>query len=83
MPTVTFVVFELKLDRGPDAAIGQIARYMGWVKHNLAGERSVRGVIVARTLDEKLRYAASVIPNITLFEYNVSFTLQSADEVSQ
>jgi RecB family endonuclease NucS len=26
-----FVVFELKLSRGPDYAMGQIARYMGWV----------------------------------------------------
>ncbi|MGH2585921.1 MAG: endonuclease NucS domain-containing protein [Dehalococcoidia bacterium] len=76
-----FVVFELKLGRGPDAAVGQLARYMGWVRRNLAGDRSVRGAIVAKTVDEKLRYAASILPDVSLFEYSVSFTLQPADEV--
>jgi len=76
-----FVVFELKLGLGPDAAVGQLARYMGWVRHALAGDRAVRGVIVARTVDEKLRYAASVIPNISLYEYAVSFTLQPVERL--
>jgi hypothetical protein len=78
-----FVIFELKLGRGPDAVVGQIARYMGWVRRNLAGDRGVRGVIVAKAVDEKLRYAASVLPDVSLFEYAMSFTLQPADEVRQ
>jgi RecB family endonuclease NucS len=78
-----FVVFELKLGRGPDAAVGQLARYMGWTKRHLAGEHAVRGVIVARTVNEKLRYAASIMPNVSLFEYTMSFTLAAADEVRQ
>jgi hypothetical protein len=32
----TLVVFELKLSRGPDRALGQLLRYMGWVKAHLA-----------------------------------------------
>jgi endonuclease len=79
--TGDFFVFELKLGRGPDVAIGQLARYMGWVKRNLAGDRCVTGVIVAKTADDKLRYAASVIPDVILFEYAMSFTLHPADEV--
>jgi endonuclease len=71
-------VFELKLDRGPDRALGQLLRYMGWVKVHLSPERTVHGVIVARSVDEKLRYASSVIPNVTLLEYEVSFTVREA-----
>src|SRR6266496_2219513 len=73
-----YFVFELKLDRGPDRTLGQLARYMGWIKIHLARDKSVSGVIVARSMDDKLRYAASVIPNITLLEYEVSFTVHEA-----
>lgn len=66
----TFFVFELKLERGPDRALGQLARYMGWVKTELASGDDVRGVIVARSIDERLRYASSVIPNVALLEYH-------------
>ena len=76
------VIFELKLGRGPDATVGQLARYMGWVRAHLANERAVRGVIVAKTVDEKLRYAASIIPNVALFEYAMSFTLKPTDAVT-
>ncbi len=72
-----FVVFELKLHRGPDPTLGQLARYMGWVKANLASAsaREVRGIIVARSIDDKLRYAASVVPNVSLLEYEIEFKL--------
>jgi len=76
-----FVVFELKLGRGPDAAVGQLARYMGWVRRNLAEGHKVTGVIVAGSVDDKLRYAASVIPDVTLFEYAMNFTLRPAGEL--
>lgn len=78
-----FVVVELKLGRGADTAVGQLARYMGWVHEHLAGDRAVRGIIVARTVDDRLRYAASVLPTVALFKYDVSFTLQPADGVNQ
>jgi RecB family endonuclease NucS len=71
-----FAVFELKLDRGPDRALGQLARYMGWVKVNLAGARPVSGVVVARSIDERLRYAVSVIPSVVLLEYEVEFRVR-------
>jgi endonuclease len=72
------VIFELKIDRGPDRVAGQLARYMGWVKKHLAEGRPVSGVIVARNIDEKLRYAASVIPSVALLEYEVEFKLRDA-----
>lgn len=70
-----FVVFELKRANAPDRAVGQLTRYMGWVSQTIGKGKTVRGVIVARTIDERLRYAASVIPNVALFEYRVEFKL--------
>lgn len=74
-----FYVFELKLDRGPDRALGQLARYMGWVQVNLAGGQAVNGVLVARAIDERPRYAAAVIPNVFLLEYEVDFRVRQVD----
>ncbi len=72
-------VFELKLSRGPDRAMGQLARYMGWVKKTLAGQKEVFGIIVAKNMDEKLRYASLAVPNVKLWEYEVKFQLTPAD----
>ncbi|MNW57024.1 hypothetical protein D3C74_347920 [compost metagenome] len=74
-----FVIFELKLGKGPDRAIGQIARYMGWVKKNIAINKEVSGVIVAKEVDDKLKYAASIVPKVSLFEYKVSFSIQQVE----
>ena len=71
-----FVVFELKLSRGADKAMGQLSRYMGWVKRNLSKGKKVKGVIVAKSVDEKLKYAASIIPDISLFEYELNFKIR-------
>ena len=71
-----FVVFELKLSQGPDKALGQILRYMGWVKKNLAKGKKVKGIIVAKHVNEKLKYAASVVDGITLFEYELNFKIK-------
>ncbi len=70
-----FVVFELKLSKGPDRTVGQVLRYMGWVTKHLAAGKRVTGVIVAHEVDEKLKYAVSVVPNIVVFEYKVQFEL--------
>lgn len=74
-----FVVFELKLERGPDRAMGQLMRYMGWVKQHLAGEHGVKGVVVAQNISENLRYAASISPLVQLFEYEIDFKLKLAN----
>lgn len=74
-----FVVFELKLSRGADKAMGQLSRYMGWVKRNLSKGKKVKGVIMAKSVDEKLKYAASIIPDISLFEYELNFKIREVD----
>jgi len=53
------VVLELKRGIGSDEAIGQLLRYMGFVKENVAlPTQEVRGMIVAGDYDEHLRLAA-------------------------
>lgn len=72
-----FVVIELKKGRSGDVVVGQILRYMGWVKENLAkDEYTVRGIVIVKEKDDKLEYALSQIPIIELFFYNVSFDLR-------
>lgn len=71
-----FVVIELKLSRGADHALGQLLRYMGWINAKMSQGKSVKGVIVAGGIDDKLQYAASVIPEVTLFRYELNFSLQ-------
>jgi hypothetical protein len=77
----SFFVFELKRASSPDRAVGQLARYMGWVKHTIGKDRAVNGVIVAKDITEKLKYATLVVPNVHLFQYEVEFHLKHAQEL--
>ncbi|NMX48104.1 DUF91 domain-containing protein [Pseudomonas sp. WS 5407] len=70
-----FVVFELKRGRVADRAIGQISRYMGWLITNREEGTKVKGVIVAKDISQNLRHAVVAVPNVSLFEYHISFTL--------
>jgi hypothetical protein len=72
----TFVVLELKRDRGSDQTLGQLARYMGWVSTHLAAGAPVRGGVVARHIDNKLRYAARAMPGVLLLEYDIKFEVK-------
>jgi RecB family endonuclease NucS len=71
-----FFVFELKRASSPDRAIGQLARYMGWVKHTIGRDQDINGIIVCKTIDDRLKYAASLLPKVHLFEYEVEFHLK-------
>ncbi len=73
------VVFELKRGRTSDHTMGQLTRYMGWIKENMSNGKTVHGVIVARNFDKKLHYAKSAIPNVSLLKYEVSFDLKTAE----
>lgn len=77
-----FYVLELKLKRGPDSALGQILRYMGWVTKHLANGKQVRGVIIAADMGDKLRYAVSCVPSVKLFSYKLKFQVQSVPEIA-
>lgn len=77
--TGDFYVFELKLGRGGDAALGQILRYMGWVDRHLSTKHRVFGVVLAADISEKLRYGATQVSQVRLMEYDLSFTAKPAN----
>ena len=68
------VVVELKrFGVKHDSILDQILRYMGYVKEHLAkGSQKVRGIIVVGKVDEKLRYAVSAAPDITVKTFNLT-----------
>lgn len=73
-----FVVIELKVSKGYDRVVGQLLRYMAWIKENQADTENgqqVRGIIVARKISEDLRLACSLAENIKLYEYEISVKL--------
>ena len=71
-----FVVIELKVSRGYDRVIGQLLRYMAWISKNLADGRPVRGVIVASKITEDLLLATSLVGNVALWQYQLSFQME-------
>ncbi len=72
-----FVVVELKVARGYDKTVGQILRYMAWIRNELADQdQLVRGVIVASDISSDLKLASSSLSNVELYEYNISFSLE-------
>jgi endonuclease len=73
-----FVVIELKVSKGYDRVVGQILRYIGWIKSNLAEKnQKVRGIIIARTISDDLKIACAETENIKLYEYNLSVSLKT------
>ncbi len=76
-----YVVIELKVSRGYDRVVGQILRYMAWIRKHQADEnQKVRGVIIARDISDDLSLACSEINNIELYEYNLSVSLDKINE---
>ena len=72
-----YVVIELKVSRGYDRTVGQILRYMAWIKKYHADKnQAVRGIIIAREISDDLLLACSEIENIDLYEYRLSVTLE-------
>ncbi len=71
-----FTIFELKLSKGEDAALGQLQRYMGWVKVNLANGQIVQGIIIAKSISEKLKFAVLCAPEVSLLEYTMQFNVR-------
>jgi len=66
-----WLIIELKRGQSSDETVGQILRYMGWVKENLAGENGkVQGLIISETADDRMRYALVCVPDISLKLYH-------------
>ena len=54
-----FVVIEIKREEDTDKVVGQIQRYMSWIKENMAEKegKEVKGVIVVKEKDKKLEHS--------------------------
>lgn len=73
--TGDYVVIELKRNQTSDDTVGQVQRYMGWVKKEL-GNPGVRGIIVAGKFDKKLEYALEMVDSVDVYLYEVDFKLR-------
>jgi hypothetical protein len=72
-----WLVIELKHQQSTDQTIGQLLRYMGWVKQHLAGDaESVQGMIICRDTDANLQYALNAVSNVEVQLYEVEFRLR-------
>ncbi len=70
------LVVELKKWRVSDVVVGQVQRYMGYVKDELTEKwQIVKWVIVWLDDDVRVRRALSVTNNIDFYKYQVSFKL--------
>ncbi len=77
-----WLVIELKRNQSSDDTVGQILRYMGWVRRNRAAEgEKVKGLIVGRKINRKLQYALDCLPDISCMIYEVSFRLHPAKKL--
>lgn len=81
-------VIELKRSRTSDKAVGQIMRYIGWVRQNLdelegvSEKSSVDGVIIGGRLSEKFEHAVSAYDDIAMLEYDIEVNLAQPEETT-
>ena len=77
----SMVVIELKVSKGPDSVVGQLMRYKGWLKRHRAEGASVRGIIVASHISDRIRYAVADLPEISLKQYDLKIELRDVPHV--
>jgi len=78
-----WLVVELKRNQTSDQTIGQLLRYIGWVKQHLAEDGDqVYGMIICHEIDDALQYALSTVQNVELRLYEVEFHLRTAETIS-
>jgi hypothetical protein len=74
--TGDLVVVELKRGKSSDSTVGQVLRYISWVKENIAtAGQKVRGIIIAKEVDDPLRYAVKGLEMVEVLTYKVDFKL--------
>ena len=72
----TFLVIELKKNRLHDKVVGQIQRYMGFIKEEIAtDDQKVKGLIIGLKESLGLQRAISINPDIEYRIYKISFEL--------
>jgi len=74
-----YVVIELKKNKTTDKVLGQLARYMGWIERHKSNGKSVKGIIIASSYDEKLEYALGILKkanDVKAYIYEIDFKLK-------
>ena len=73
--TKSHVVIELKKNQTNDEVLGQIKKYMGWIKVHKKDD-NVIGIVVAKKFDKKFYYAMQMEKDVYPLEYEVNFKLK-------
>lgn len=70
------LVIELKKGKASDTVVGQVQRYMGYIKSEfLESDQTVKGIIIALEDDLSIKRALSVANDIKFYRYKVNFEL--------
>lgn len=73
------LIIELKRGRVSDVVVGQVLRYMGYVREQIAeSNQTVEGVIIGLEDDQKLKWAISSVPSISFYRYKIDFELEQS-----
>jgi hypothetical protein len=76
-----YLIIELKRSKSSDIVVGQISRYMGWVKEYIAQGQSVSGLILTHDRDDRLKYAVLAHDNIVLKYFKIRLQLVEENEL--
>lgn len=76
-----FVVIEIKKEKGSDKTVGQVTRYMGWVRQNLAVDKPVRGIIIVHDVDNALEFSVSVVNKVEIKYYKIDLKFVRKQEL--
>jgi predicted house-cleaning noncanonical NTP pyrophosphatase (MazG superfamily) len=69
--TSDLTVIELKRGKSGEQHLGQLLRYMGWVRSKLSLENDVYGLLIASGFRESVRFAIRELRKVGLMEYDL------------
>ena len=74
-----YLVIELKRGRTGDETVGQILRYIGAVRENIAiNNEEIYGLIVAEKKDDDLLLALKTVDHVDFRTYEIKFSLKDS-----
>jgi len=79
--TGQLLVVELKRSKVSDIVVGQISRYIGWVKKHIADDADVAGLILCHDRDDALKYAVHAHANLSVRYFKIRLELVSEDQL--
>ncbi|MFQ5981466.1 MAG: hypothetical protein ACE5OZ_25260 [Candidatus Heimdallarchaeota archaeon] len=74
--TRDLTVIELKRGQSGERHLGQLLRYMGWVRSKLLRGNDVFGLLIASSFRESIRFAIRELRKVSLMEYDLLFKLR-------